>query len=67
MQALAQIVYTASELDGVESVQITVNGEPIAWPKANLESTTGLLRTSTTTRVSCEPHSRPTRRCRLGA
>ncbi len=45
VQALAQIVYTASELDGVESVQITVNGEQIAWPKANLESTTGLLRT----------------------
>jgi hypothetical protein len=26
-------------------VQITVDGEVIAWPKGNLESTTGLLRT----------------------
>ena len=33
-QALAQIVYTGSELDGVDRVQITVNGEIIAWPKA---------------------------------
>lgn len=40
LQALAQIVYTASELDGVDRVQITVNGEVIAWPKANLESST---------------------------
>jgi spore germination protein GerM len=39
-QALAQIVYTGSELDGVDRVQITVNGEIIAWPKANLESST---------------------------
>jgi hypothetical protein len=38
LQALAQIVYTGSELDGVDRVQITVNGELIAWPKANLES-----------------------------
>jgi hypothetical protein len=45
VQALAQIVYTASELENVESVQITVDGEVIAWPKGNLESTTGLLRT----------------------
>jgi spore germination protein GerM len=40
LQALAQIVYTGSELDGVELVQITVNGDVIAWPKANLESST---------------------------
>jgi spore germination protein GerM len=38
LQALAQIVYTGSELDGVDRVQITVNGDVIAWPKANLES-----------------------------
>jgi spore germination protein GerM len=40
LQALAQIVYTGSELKGVDRVQVTVNGEKIAWPKANLESTT---------------------------
>ena len=40
LQALSQIVYTGSELDGVDLVQITVNGEVIAWPKANLESST---------------------------
>jgi spore germination protein GerM len=32
-QALAQIVYTATELDGVERVQITVDGQPVAWPR----------------------------------
>ena len=40
LQALAQIVYTGSELPGVERVQVTVNGEEIAWPKADLESST---------------------------
>jgi len=40
LQALAQIVYTGSELDGVDRVQITVNGAVIAWPKADLESST---------------------------
>jgi spore germination protein GerM len=40
LQALAQIVYTGSEVGGVDRVQITVNGEVIAWPKANLESST---------------------------
>jgi Sporulation and spore germination len=40
LQALAQIVYTGSELAEVDRVQITVNGEVIAWPKANLESST---------------------------
>ena len=33
LQALAQIVYTGSELDGVDRVQITVNGDVIACPK----------------------------------
>lgn len=32
-QALAQIVYTATELDGVERVQITVDGKPLSWPR----------------------------------
>ncbi|HTH05114.1 MAG TPA: GerMN domain-containing protein, partial [Ilumatobacteraceae bacterium] len=40
LQALAQIVYTGSELEEVDRVQITVNGEVIAWPKADLESST---------------------------
>jgi len=40
LQALAQIVYTGSELESVDRVQITVNGDVIAWPKANLESST---------------------------
>ena len=40
LQALAQIVYTGSEIDGVDRVQISVNGDVIAWPKANLESST---------------------------
>ena len=44
VQALAQIVYTASELDGIDSVQITVRGDRISWPKANLESTSDPLR-----------------------
>lgn len=45
MRALAQIVYTASEIDGIEAVQILVDGQPVSWPKWNAESTTGLLRT----------------------
>ncbi len=32
-RALAQIVYTATELDGVERVQITVDGSPVSWPR----------------------------------
>lgn len=32
-RALAQIVYTAAELEGVERVQITVNGSPVSWPR----------------------------------
>jgi hypothetical protein len=45
VKALAQIVYTATELDGIDSVQITVLGDRISWPKANLESTSDPLRT----------------------
>jgi hypothetical protein len=44
-QALAQIVYTASELDGVQAVQITVDGEPLLLPKGDGGSTTEPLRT----------------------
>ncbi|MFP5487515.1 MAG: GerMN domain-containing protein [Acidimicrobiia bacterium] len=43
-QAVAQIVYTASELDGVEAVQLRVDGEELAWPKANGETTSEPLR-----------------------
>ncbi|MDJ0768784.1 MAG: GerMN domain-containing protein [Ilumatobacter sp.] len=45
VQALAQVVYTATELDGIEAVQLTVDGESLSWPKANGETTTGALRT----------------------
>jgi spore germination protein GerM len=31
--AIAQIVFTASELDGVRAVRIRVAGEPTAWPR----------------------------------
>ncbi len=44
-QALAQIVYTATELEGVQAVELTVDGEPVPWPKGNGSSTTGALRT----------------------
>lgn len=39
-QALAQIVYTASELDGVSRIQITVNGQPQSWARPNSDPTT---------------------------
>jgi len=45
IQALAQIVYTASEIPGVQSVEITVEGEAQSWPTAAIESTTQPLRT----------------------
>lgn len=32
-QALAQIVYTATELVGIERIQLTVNGSPEMWPR----------------------------------
>lgn len=42
-QALAQIVYTAAEIDGVTGVQITIEGEIHALPKGNGDATTGEL------------------------
>ncbi len=42
-QAVAQIVYTASELDGVEAVQLRVENEELAWPTTASGSTTGPL------------------------
>jgi hypothetical protein len=32
-QAIAQIVYTAAELDGVDRIQLNVNGSPESWPR----------------------------------
>jgi hypothetical protein len=43
LQALAQIVYTATELDGVERVQLTVDGVPVSWPRAIGGNTAGTL------------------------
>ena len=44
-QAVAQIVYTASELDGIEAVQLRVDNEELAWPVwPSLETTSGPLR-----------------------
>ena len=42
-RALAQLVYTATELEGVERVQITVNGSPVSWPRPVGRNTTGTL------------------------
>jgi Sporulation and spore germination len=44
VQALAQIVYTATEIDGIESVEITVEGDQLAWPTGDLDTTTEALR-----------------------
>ncbi|MGA1076564.1 MAG: GerMN domain-containing protein [Ilumatobacteraceae bacterium] len=44
-RAIAQIVYTVSELEGVEAVKIRVQDEDLAWPKANGETTADPLRT----------------------
>lgn len=43
-QAIAQIVYTANEIDGVEAVQLKINGEEVAWPKPNGDTTSDPLR-----------------------
>jgi hypothetical protein len=44
-QALAQIVYTATELDGIEAVQLTVDGTTLSWPKGDGSTTDGALGT----------------------
>ena len=44
-QAIAQIVYTATEIDGIEAVQLKVEGEDVAWPKPNGDTTADPLRT----------------------
>ena len=37
--AVAQIVSTATDIDGVQSVQLHINGEPRVWPLGNGELT----------------------------
>jgi hypothetical protein len=43
-QALAQLVYTATELEGIEAVQLTVNGEGLSWPTGDGSTTDAALR-----------------------
>lgn len=45
MLAIAQIVYTATEIDNVEAVQIVVDGEPLTAPLPDGRTSTGPLRT----------------------
>lgn len=42
--AVAQIVVTADDVDGVDTVQITIDGERFPLPRADGSTTTGLLR-----------------------
>jgi len=42
--AVAQIVSTATDIDGVESVQLRIDGEPRVWPLGNGELTDRALR-----------------------
>lgn len=42
IEAIAQIVYTASEIDGVRIVRIAINGETQAWTTADGSSKTDL-------------------------
>jgi len=45
MLAVAQVVVTADDVEGVDTVQITVDGERFPLPRADGTTTTGLLRT----------------------
>ncbi|MGB1381560.1 MAG: GerMN domain-containing protein [Ilumatobacteraceae bacterium] len=42
--AVAQIVFTATDLVGVDAVQLTVDGQRFPWPRGDGATTTGLLR-----------------------
>lgn len=42
--AVAQVVVTADDVDGIDTVQITVDGERFPLPRADGTTTTGLLR-----------------------
>lgn len=44
VRAIAQIVYTATELDGIEAVQIEIDGEPLSVPTASGTATNVPLR-----------------------
>lgn len=44
VRAIAQLVYTATELDGIETVQIDINGERLSAPRPNGDTTTAPLR-----------------------
>ena len=41
--AVAQIVYTASEIDGVQAIRLRVEGEDQAWPKGDGQTEEGPL------------------------
>ena len=42
--AVAQIVFTATDIAGVDAVQLTVDGQRFPWPRPDGATTTGLLR-----------------------
>jgi len=42
--AVAQIVFTATDIAGVDAVQLTVDGQRFPWPRWDGATTTGLLR-----------------------
>jgi spore germination protein GerM len=42
--AVAQIVFTAAEIDGVEAVRLRVNGQDQRWPKGDGETSDGELK-----------------------
>ena len=44
IRAIAQIVYTATELDGIETVQIEIDNERLSAPTPNGDTTTSPLR-----------------------
>lgn len=43
--AVAQIVFTASEIPGVQTVRLRVNGDDQSWPRGDGQPRTGSLRT----------------------
>lgn len=42
--AVAQIVFTATDIAGVDALQLTVDGQRFPWPRPDGATTTGLLR-----------------------
>lgn len=43
--AVAQLVHTADRIEGIETVQLSVDDERFPWPRSDGSTTTGLLRT----------------------